>query len=529
MKNAAVSGLIAAVLIGSFPGAAPADTVRLKSGEILTGTVESAGKKEVTINIPGTGKITLSRDVIASVEKEKKAAPPPPGPDTVYSPRHGLRLDKPSGWMKEYEHVPGKSLKEFARNAARFIWIFRENGEPGSPEMSVTWNVPSKEYDAQDYAAFLNGQNLKMRQANPGVDVVENTRIVTLNGRPFIRTVLLYQDQANIYYHFLRGRTGYTLGCLGPRKSLEKYKALCEKTAASVAFDAGERPGGYDLATAEEAAMLADQYYSSGQYDAAIEAANQALAKNPDPQLKASLFVNLSSDYLEKGIAPYQSAKDTAFYEKSIAYARECLKIKPEAWQAIGNIATVYQNTGDLAKADEYYSIAEKFADQGSPYYKQMMAQHVEVRRRMQFAQEAGSSGIGVWPDKAWDPAPGKTAGHPAYSKRKMKFAVRRVENPGKNALQWAEDEVDYLRNTTPPVTITQRPQQVRLGNRVWYEMRFETKALVMKVEMLSVQWYSQDGPHVLEAFLIGPKEEVLADLKNITKALAEMRLESGG
>jgi len=114
----------------------------------------------------------------------------------------------------------------------------------------------------------------------------------------------------------------------------------------------------------------------SGKFDEAIKLYEKALAKAQDPALKAGILLGLSSCYLEKGIEPFSSKKDSSFYKKSMQYANECLKIVPNQWQALGNVGTIYMNMGDYEKADSCYREAMKYVDKGSVFYKRLLEQH---------------------------------------------------------------------------------------------------------------------------------------------------------
>jgi len=128
----------------------------------------------------------------------------------------------------------------------------------------------------------------------------------------------------------------------------------------------------------------------AGQLDKAIELFDKALKSAADPKDKTSALLGLSSSYLEKGIEPFAKSRNAAFYEKSLTYAMECLKVSPNQWQALGNIATVFMNTDDLEKADYYYKEAEKYADINSPFYDQMISQHKEVKEVLALRKKTG-------------------------------------------------------------------------------------------------------------------------------------------
>ena len=128
--------------------------------------------------------------------------------------------------------------------------------------------------------------------------------------------------------------------------------------------------------SAKELTDTGVKYFNSGEFDKAIEYYEKALAKATDNNLKADLFFNLSSAYLEKGIVAYWENKDNSYYIKSIEYAKKCLDIIPYYWKALANVATVYMNMNELEKADFYYTEAEKYLDVNSPYCKQLFDQH---------------------------------------------------------------------------------------------------------------------------------------------------------
>lgn len=114
----------------------------------------------------------------------------------------------------------------------------------------------------------------------------------------------------------------------------------------------------------------------SGQFDKAIKLYEKALTRAENPKVRSSALLGLSSSYLEKGLEVYSNNKDRSYYQKSIEYADECLKIFPDQWQALGNIGTVYMNMCEHGKAAAYYKRALACADKKSKFYGQLKAQN---------------------------------------------------------------------------------------------------------------------------------------------------------
>ena len=121
--------------------------------------------------------------------------------------------------------------------------------------------------------------------------------------------------------------------------------------------------------TVEDMLKKANYYYAMHDFDKAIELCEAALKKTDDKSLIAMINFSLSSNYLEKGIDAYASNKDDSFYQLSIQSAKKCLKVYPDSWQALGNVATVYLNMSDWKQAIFYFSEAEKYLDKNDPSY----------------------------------------------------------------------------------------------------------------------------------------------------------------
>lgn len=164
------------------------------------------------------------------------------------------------------------------------------------------------------------------------------------------------------------------------REAVEDINGLSwDEAGAKLSVKEGSLGG-----TAEELATIGTQHYNAGQFDEAIKFSEKALAKAADKNLTADILFNLSSSYLEKGIFSYVKSKDGGFYVKSIEYAKKCLEIKPDYWEALANIATAYMNMGNLEQAGFYYEEAEKYANPNSPYYQQLIFGHIMMKNLME-------------------------------------------------------------------------------------------------------------------------------------------------
>lgn len=124
-----------------------------------------------------------------------------------------------------------------------------------------------------------------------------------------------------------------------------------------------------DKASVEDILQKANYYYAKHDFDQAINLLKEALTKTNEKTLIARINFSLSSNYLEKGIQPYQTSKDSTFYNLSIECAKKSLEVFPNSWQTLGNIATVYLNMGDYKQASDYFSQAEKYLDKNDPNY----------------------------------------------------------------------------------------------------------------------------------------------------------------
>lgn len=112
-----------------------------------------------------------------------------------------------------------------------------------------------------------------------------------------------------------------------------------------------------------------EYYYSTRDFDKAIELGEAALKKTTDRNLLGEINYSLSSNYLEKGIDAYSKNKDDSFYKLSIQFAKKALEVFPDSWQALGNIGTVYFNMKDWQQAIYYLTQAEKYIDKSDPSY----------------------------------------------------------------------------------------------------------------------------------------------------------------
>ncbi len=94
----------------AFVPDATAETIRLKNGNELIGTIEQSDERTVTVRVPEVGTLTLSRSEIVSIgagngEAEPTTAPAPSSPPSeapelalFKSPSRSVRLWYPKGW-----------------------------------------------------------------------------------------------------------------------------------------------------------------------------------------------------------------------------------------------------------------------------------------------------------------------------------------------------------------------------------------------------------------------------------------------
>ena len=103
------SALFVVLLAASGPRSASADTLRLKNGNTLEGTITSRDDRHVTIELPDLGALVVDRAEIAAIEQPPPAeAPPQPGSapaavsgetlDWFGRPERDVRLAYPKGW-----------------------------------------------------------------------------------------------------------------------------------------------------------------------------------------------------------------------------------------------------------------------------------------------------------------------------------------------------------------------------------------------------------------------------------------------
>ena len=164
-------------------------------------------------------------------------------------------------------------------------------------------------------------------------------------------------------------------------KMAEDVSRRLQSTAAAD----GPRPASrVEIVGAEQLAQLGATYYAKGKFDQAIELSEQALTQHPNDALKADILMNLSSDYLERGIHPYTQDKDDSDFQRAIAYAKQCVDLKPSYWQAWANLGAIAMNMNRLREADVYFTKAEQYADKQSPYYDQLTTKHALVKAAME-------------------------------------------------------------------------------------------------------------------------------------------------
>lgn len=70
---------LALLLLWQLPGLALADTLRLKNGNVLEGTITQRDERQVTIELPDIGALAVDRADIAAIEEAKEADAPASG------------------------------------------------------------------------------------------------------------------------------------------------------------------------------------------------------------------------------------------------------------------------------------------------------------------------------------------------------------------------------------------------------------------------------------------------------------------
>ena len=296
-----------------------------------------------------------------------------------YNKEHELKMIVPEGWIVIDKSNPEQLKKELNGNTMGIISIFKKSS-PDSPVLiSIQSNILLQNYTIEDYAETL--KNI------PALEIIENSHVTTLGSNKCSKTITKLRDPAGdkiyVYYHFLNGKISYSIGCYLSVNEFDTYKDILENIATSVQFE-GIKIDPFVLADAEQLDMLAGKYFSSGQFDKAIEYYEKALDKTNDTDLEIKILTMISSSYLEKGITKYVTNKDDRDYRKAIDYAEQALKIKQNYWAALGNIAVVYMNMDQLEKADFYYSEAEKYIEKNSPEYQQLTLSHALVKKALE-------------------------------------------------------------------------------------------------------------------------------------------------
>jgi hypothetical protein len=88
--------LLAAAFLCAICSAVCADTIILRNGGKLQGKIVSENEKEVTIEMPNTGTITVKRANIREILKEKPADPPKEKPKPAEQPQKAEPKDPPA-------------------------------------------------------------------------------------------------------------------------------------------------------------------------------------------------------------------------------------------------------------------------------------------------------------------------------------------------------------------------------------------------------------------------------------------------
>ena len=186
---------------------AQADEVRLKNGNVLSGTVENADEQQVTVDIPGTGQLTLERSEIASIEKSSNEktqtvlAEPNQLSDKIraeekYSnPTLGVSVVKPPDWsvmrkLETLDNLPATNAKEAVlKMVAKLVTVplviltkYKEPYDDINPTFTLDaihrydFNVSSPKAVVEAVAAEASVRYEDMR-------IVQGPEETTVNGR----------------------------------------------------------------------------------------------------------------------------------------------------------------------------------------------------------------------------------------------------------------------------------------------------------------------------------------------------------
>ena len=339
-------------------------------------------------------KIELGNLADSREAQEAAASPRILGQNGKQQEQEGAIFTKPSGWIADpVKTKRGKCFYTNSDPAQRLIILLRTIQSPN--QTAYEWAI--------DESRGIMAKARKVTQ--PQSVTIGNSSWVVLEWEdPYGVQTGSVSSKGQQYYS--KKDSKYTLvevSVMGPKIILDSPDSAARKEIYD--FISSIRIGTKSEAVKEnlpwkslglyngstDAIILSNtayRYFSERQFDKAIELYEEALAKAQDNNLKAMIYLGLSSSYLEKGIAPYLKEKNDSFYKKSLEYADQCLILAPKEWKALGNKGTVYMNTGDYKQADFFYSEAEKYVDQNSPYYKQLILQHVAIKAAMKLKSE---------------------------------------------------------------------------------------------------------------------------------------------
>lgn len=379
-----------------------AETVYLKSGKVMEGKIIEKTEKYIKMDYYGV-ELTYWMDEIDRVEDKSKSLFTADSDKTItdssekedegkvyYARKYGLRFTVPFHWILIDENRPEQFEKESAGAGTGLICALKENLSEDASSIYVKCNfltMMPQNTTIEDYAEkTIRQNNLQATYADPRLKIIENAHVLSIGGTKVSKSIFKLVDSdienAYIYYHLLRGQTCYSFVGFSSFKELATINNLLETTIKTVQFDE-DSPVISQAADAKQLAKLGSDHFNVGDFDKAIEFFEQALTKNPDFNLKVAILDTLSSAYLEKGIASYVFNKDDSFYQKSLEYANKVLELKPNNWNTLGNIGTVYMNMNNLEKADFYFNEAEKYADKNEPHYQQLIMHHGLIKKAL--------------------------------------------------------------------------------------------------------------------------------------------------
>lgn len=364
-------------LAAGVPAPAGADVVRLKNGNVLEGEVTASDERQVTIQIPDVGALTVNRADIAAIEQTvpsgvgEGAVPAEAGPpavdevlDVFARPDRSVRLPYPKGW-----HVQ--------EHADRHPYVVTTSPDPLPPRTDAPTILELRKYyhasrttgvKAATGEQLLEGHLEKFRAQ--GARITDRTAI-TVQGAPGLRAEARIASATSSIRLLLvlaeKDDTLAVLYCQAPASTFESQRRIFESAAGRF------EPFSADPAQSDNAAIDLEGKHLTAQALALLKAQNvaeavgrlqQGLRANPGDIAMRVAYGSLELDVALQKSEP-QRASLVRRAEAELRQAAEWLERQANPGNApmlaqtyflLGEVASRGRN--DAAKAKPFYEKA---------------------------------------------------------------------------------------------------------------------------------------------------------------------------